>query len=104
MMLLLLLACWAACPQPCLLTACLRFTRSSLPLTLPFLSTMHFTPAPTHTAQLTKSAVTHKATKRALSQLMESLAEELKEAGLTSIGVHNLSPGELVAILRRTLC
>lgn len=37
--------------------------------------------------------MTHKATKRALSQLMESLADELKEAGLTSIGVHNLSPG-----------
>ena len=43
--------------------------------------------------QLTKSAVTHKATKRALSQLMESLGDELREAGLTSIGVHNLSPG-----------
>ena len=43
--------------------------------------------------QLTKSAVTHKATKRALNQMMESLADELREAGLTAIGVHNLSPG-----------
>ncbi|PRW58142.1 hypothetical protein C2E21_2861 [Chlorella sorokiniana] len=50
-------------------------------------------------AKLTKSAVTHKATKRALSQLMESLADELKEAGLTSIGVHNLSPGMLLTDL-----
>ena len=45
-------------------------------------------------SQLTKSAVTHKATKRALTQLSESLADELREAGVTSIGVHNLSPGE----------
>ncbi|KAI7836103.1 hypothetical protein COHA_010005 [Chlorella ohadii] len=50
-------------------------------------------------AKLTKSAVTHKATKRALSQLMESLGDELREAGLTSIGVHNLSPGMLLTDL-----
>ena len=45
------------------------------------------------TCQFTKSAVTHKATKRALTQLTESLAEELAQAGVTGIGVHNLSPG-----------
>lgn len=43
--------------------------------------------------QFSKSAATHKATKSALTQLTESLAEELRAAGLTSIGVHNLSPG-----------
>lgn len=43
--------------------------------------------------QLSKSAVTHKATKMALKQLNESLSQELAEAGLTSIAVHNLSPG-----------
>lgn len=46
-----------------------------------------------HPQQLTKSAVTHKATKRALTQMTESLQDDLKEAGVTSIGVHNLSPG-----------
>lgn len=44
-------------------------------------------------AKLTKSAVTHKATKMALTQMTDSLQDELKEAGITSIGVHNLSPG-----------
>lgn len=48
--------------------------------------------------QLTKSAVTHKATKRALTQMVESLADDLREAGLTSIGVHNLSPGAPAAL------
>ena len=36
--------------------------------------------------QFTKSAVTHKATKRVLTQLVESLADELREAGITSVG------------------
>jgi NAD(P)-dependent dehydrogenase (short-subunit alcohol dehydrogenase family) len=44
-------------------------------------------------ASLSKSACTHKATKMALTQLNISLAEELAEAGLGYIGVHNLSPG-----------
>ncbi|PSC75726.1 short-chain dehydrogenase [Micractinium conductrix] len=48
---------------------------------------------------LTKSAVTHKATKRALTQLCESLAQELAEAGVTSVGVHNVSPGMLLTDL-----
>lgn len=48
---------------------------------------------PTNHTQFTKSAVTHKATKRALSQLTETLAAELAESGVTSVGVHNLSPG-----------
>lgn len=39
-------------------------------------------------------AVTHKMTKRSLTQLTASLAEELQQTGLGgSIGVHNLSPG-----------
>jgi NAD(P)-dependent dehydrogenase (short-subunit alcohol dehydrogenase family) len=46
-------------------------------------------------ASLSKSACTHKATKMALTQLNASLAEELAEAGLGYIGVHNLSPGAL---------
>jgi NAD(P)-dependent dehydrogenase (short-subunit alcohol dehydrogenase family) len=45
-------------------------------------------------ASLSKSACSHKATKMALTQLNISLAEELREAGLGYIGVHNLSPGE----------
>lgn len=44
-------------------------------------------------AKFTKSACTHKATKIALTQLTESLSEELKASGISSIGVHNLSPG-----------
>lgn len=45
-------------------------------------------------ASATKSACTHKATKMALTQLNKSLAEELQEAGMNYIGVHNLSPGK----------
>jgi len=45
-------------------------------------------------ASATKSACTHKATKMALTQLNKSLAEELQEAGMGYIGVHNLSPGK----------
>lgn len=45
-------------------------------------------------AAFSKTAVTHKSTKVALTQLTLSLAEELQAAGLASlIGVHNLSPG-----------
>ncbi|KAG1666358.1 hypothetical protein FOA52_007896 [Chlamydomonas sp. UWO 241] len=44
-------------------------------------------------ASLSKTAVTHKSTKRSLSQLTASLREELAAAKLSSIGVHNLSPG-----------
>ncbi|KAL2609890.1 hypothetical protein R1flu_028463 [Riccia fluitans] len=44
-------------------------------------------------AKFTKSACTHKATKIALTQLTESLSEELKASGISSVGVHNLSPG-----------
>lgn len=50
-------------------------------------------------AKFTRSAVTHKATKRALAQLNESLAQELLEAGVNTIGVHNLSPGMLLTDL-----
>jgi NAD(P)-dependent dehydrogenase (short-subunit alcohol dehydrogenase family) len=45
-------------------------------------------------ASFSKSACTHKMTKMALTQLNKSLSEELVEAGLGYIGVHNLSPGE----------
>jgi hypothetical protein len=44
-------------------------------------------------AKATKSACTHKSTKMALTQLNQSLADDLKEAGIDYIGVHNLSPG-----------
>ncbi|KAF6262287.1 NAD(P)-binding protein [Scenedesmus sp. NREL 46B-D3] len=50
-------------------------------------------------ASLSKSACTHKATKMALTQLNISLAEELAEAGLSYIGVHNLSPGMVLTDL-----
>jgi NAD(P)-dependent dehydrogenase (short-subunit alcohol dehydrogenase family) len=46
-------------------------------------------------ASATKSACTHKSTKMALTQLNKSLADDLAEAGMTYIGVHNLSPGAL---------
>eukprot|EP00884_Botryococcus_braunii_P005386 jgi/Botrbrau1/14849/Bobra.0326s0003.1 len=44
-------------------------------------------------AALSKTAVTHKATKTALTQLTASLCQELQDSGMSSIGVHNLSPG-----------
>lgn len=50
-------------------------------------------------ASFSKSACTHKATKRALTQLTESLAEELRESGVTNVGVHNLSPGMVLTDL-----
>lgn len=45
-------------------------------------------------ASFSRSACTHKTTKIALKQLNESLSEEVIAAGITSIGIHNLSPGE----------
>lgn len=50
-------------------------------------------------AKFTKSACTHKTTKVALTQLTMSLNEELKNAGILSIGVHNLSPGMVLTDL-----
>lgn len=50
-------------------------------------------------AAFSRSAVTHKTTKRGLTQLSQSLTEELKAAGLSSIGVHNLSPGMVLTDL-----
>lgn len=50
-------------------------------------------------ASFTKSACTHKSTKVALTQLTRSLSEELQAAGLSSIGVHNLSPGMVLTDL-----
>eukprot|EP00897_Mesotaenium_endlicherianum_P010801 jgi/Mesen1/974/ME000012S00517 len=44
-------------------------------------------------AKFTKSACTHKSTKVALTQLTAALNEDLKAAGVKSVGVHNLSPG-----------
>ena len=41
-------------------------------------------------ASFSKSTCTHKATKRGLSQLTASLAEELLEVGVDSVGVHQL--------------
>lgn len=49
-------------------------------------------------ARATKSACTHKSTKMALTQLNQSLVDDLTEAGMTYIGVHNLSPGEADAV------
>jgi chlorophyll(ide) b reductase len=40
-----------------------------------------------------RSAVSHKASKRGVAELTHFLAGELKAAGKTSIGVHELSPG-----------
>jgi NAD(P)-dependent dehydrogenase (short-subunit alcohol dehydrogenase family) len=53
-------------------------------------------------AALSRSAVPHKASKRAVSELTHFLSKELKTAGKTSIGVHELSPGlVLTALLLR---
>lgn len=51
-------------------------------------------------ASATKSACTHKSTKMALTQLNTSLVDDLTEAGMTYIGVHNLSPGGRRTALR----
>ncbi|NTV98225.1 MAG: SDR family oxidoreductase, partial [Chlorobiaceae bacterium] len=40
-----------------------------------------------------RSNIPHKVSKRAVAQLSKLLARELKRAGKTSIGVHELSPG-----------
>ena len=50
-------------------------------------------------ASFSKSTCTHKATKRGLSQLTASLAEELIESGVDSVGVHQLSPGMVLTDL-----
>ena len=49
--------------------------------------------------QLSKTACTHKSSKSALTQLNVSLAEDLAAAGLTHVGVHNLSPGMVLTDL-----
>ncbi len=50
-------------------------------------------------AQLSKTACTHKSTKSAVAQLNTSLAEDLAAAGVTHIGVHNVSPGMVLTDL-----
>ncbi|EEH55041.1 uncharacterized protein MICPUCDRAFT_4755, partial [Micromonas pusilla CCMP1545] len=50
-------------------------------------------------ASFSKSTCTHKATKRGLSQLTASLSEELKEAGVHAVGIHQLSPGMVLTDL-----
>jgi len=44
-------------------------------------------------SRLSRSAVPHKASKRGVAELTHFLARELKVAGKTSIGIHELSPG-----------
>ena len=44
-------------------------------------------------AAFSRSAVPHKASKRAVTELTHFLSGELKAAGIKSIGVHELSPG-----------
>ena len=53
-------------------------------------------------ASFSKSTCTHKATKRGLTQLTVSLTDELKAAGIESIGVHQLSPGMVLTDLLLT--
>jgi len=50
-------------------------------------------------ASFSKSTCTHKATKRGLSQLTVSLTEELAAANVTTVGVHQLSPGMVLTDL-----
>lgn len=50
-------------------------------------------------ASFSKSTCTHKATKRGLSQLTQSLSEELVEAGVDAVGIHQLSPGMVLTDL-----
>ena len=50
-------------------------------------------------ASFSKSTCTHKSTKRGLSQLTQSLSEELLEAGVDTVGVHQLSPGMVLTDL-----
>jgi chlorophyll(ide) b reductase len=44
-------------------------------------------------ATLSRTSVPHKASKRGVAELTHFLSKELKTAGKTSIGVHELSPG-----------
>jgi len=44
-------------------------------------------------ASFSRSAVHHKASKRGVAEVTHFLSKELKAAGITSIGVHELSPG-----------
>ena len=44
-------------------------------------------------AAFSRSAVPHKASKRGVAELTHFLSRELRDAGKTSIGVHELSPG-----------
>ncbi|MEI6692896.1 MAG: SDR family oxidoreductase [Chlorobium sp.] len=44
-------------------------------------------------AALSRTSVPHKASKRGVAEVTHFLAREIKEAGKTSIGVHELSPG-----------
>lgn len=50
-------------------------------------------------ASFSKSTCTHKATKRGLSQLTQSLSEELVAAGVDAVGIHQLSPGMVLTDL-----
>ena len=50
-------------------------------------------------ASFSRSTCTHKATKRGLSQLTVSLTEELAAANVTTVGVHQLSPGMVLTDL-----
>ena len=50
-------------------------------------------------ASFSKSTCTHKATKRGLSQLTSALSEELTEAGVECVGVHQVSPGMVLTDL-----
>jgi len=54
-------------------------------------------------ASFSKSTCTHKATKRGLSQLTSALSEELTEAGVECVGVHQLSPGMVLTDLLQIL-
>lgn len=49
--------------------------------------------------KLSATACTHKSTKTALSALTAALSDDLKAAGVTSVGVHNLSPGMVLTDL-----
>jgi len=49
--------------------------------------------------RMSATACTHKATKSALRALTEALSSDLAKAGVTSIGVHNLSPGMVLTDL-----
>ena len=50
-------------------------------------------------ASFSRSAVPHKASKRGVTELTHFLSRELKDAGKTSIGVHELSPGLVLTAL-----